>query len=334
MDQSPRIDAHTHLIPQDSIAALQAASREHAPRLEHAADGTETLIVGGGRITHLSDALFSIDVACAESADHLIDRVVYSPPPFMLFYGIPAEVGAAFARIQNDHLARELKAWPGRADGMATLPMQAPERAAEELRRTVRQLGLRGAIVGSNVNGKDLDAPEFAPVWSEAEALNVPIFVHPHDSAGRERMGAYGLRNLIGNPLDTTLAATRLIYGGVLERHPRLRVLLAHCGGYLLFALGRLEHAYSIRSDLEEAIPKPPSHYLRRCWFDTITHDIRSIRYALGMVGENRLVLGSDLPFDMADPEPVERLLNAPWLSETARARIFSQNAVELFGLS
>src|SRR5207248_7823235 len=131
-----------------------------------------------------------------------------------------------------------------------------------ELRRAVRQLGMKGAEIASNVAGQDLDAPELEPVWAEAEALHVLFFIHPNEVAGRDRMAGYYLRNLIGNPLDTTLAAARLILGGVLERHPRLRFLLAHAGGYLPFALGRLDHGYAVRPEVHAAIPKPPSHYL------------------------------------------------------------------------
>ncbi len=334
MDESPRVDVHAHLIPRDALEALARLSPEHAPRLDRDAGGHESLLIAGGRIGGLSEGLLSIDAAVADAAEHEIDRLVLSTPPFLFFYALPPGVARDFCHVQNNAMARAVRAWPGRADALAQLPLQAPQAAAEELRRAVRHLGLKGAVIGTHVGGVELDAPELEPVWAEAEALNVPIFVHPHDPAGRERMQGYHLRNLIGSPLDTTLAAARLIFGGVAERHPRLRFLLAHCGGYLPFALGRLEHGYTVRPEVHRAIPVPPSEYLHQFWLDTIIHDTGALRYAIDTFGEGHLVLGTDYPFDMADPHAVEHVTEAPWLTDGARRRILGGNAHHLFGLT
>jgi aminocarboxymuconate-semialdehyde decarboxylase len=196
-----------------------------------------------------------------------------------------------------------------RLAGLATLPLQDPAAAAEELRRAVGELGLRGAQIGtSGADGLPLDDPVLAPVLAEAERLGVPLMLHPYYVGLKPGLTDYYFTNSIGNPLDTCIAAARLIHAGTLDRHPELRVVLVHAGGFLPYQLGRLDHAYAVRNEPQADISKAPSTYLRRFWIDTITHADQALTFLENLVGRDRLVIGTDLPFDMADREPVERL--------------------------
>ena len=176
---------------------------------------------------------------------------------------IVTSLTAACASLQNDQIAKLVKTYPDQFLGIATLPMQAPQRAAEELRRAVRTLGLRGAMIGSNVQGKNLDDPALEPLWAEAAALGAFMIVHPMNVAGPDRLRSYYLNNLIGNPLDTTIAAACLVFGGVLERHPNLKVLLVHGGGFVPYQAGRWVHGWQVRPEPKVNVKQSPQPSMR-----------------------------------------------------------------------
>src|SRR6266852_794777 len=214
----------------------------------------------------------------------------------------------AFARIQNEQLAKLAKSRPDRFLAIATLPMQAPKQAADELRHAVRVLGLRGAQIGSNVAGKNLDDPELEPVWATAAELDAFILLHPINVAGADRLSPYYLGNLIGNPLDTTIAAACLVFSGVLERHPSLKICLAHGGGFVPYQAGRFVHGWHVRAEPKSKLGKPPTDSLKRFYFDTIVHSKEVLAFLVGNAGADRVLLGSDYPFDMGMPEGVSQV--------------------------
>jgi aminocarboxymuconate-semialdehyde decarboxylase len=188
---------------------------------------------------------------------------------------------------------------------LATLPMLDPDRAVDEINRVSKLAGVRGVYMGTNVNGRDLDDPLFAPIFARIEALDLPIFLHPLQTIGGQRLGAYYLNNLLGNPYDTAIAASRLIFGGVLDRHPRLQVSLPHSGGALPILIGRIDHGWKMRKETKH-LANAPSSYLRRFTYDTIAHSKPIMEFVISLVGADRIMIGSDYCFDMGYERPVQ----------------------------
>jgi aminocarboxymuconate-semialdehyde decarboxylase len=201
-----------------------------------------------------------------------------------------------------------------------------------ELRRAVKALRLRGVYIGSNICGKDLDHPDFQPFFAEAEALRVPVFIHPMHVVGGDRVAAYYLHNGLGNPFDTAVSASRLILGGVLDRFPRLRFHLAHAGGALPYLIGRLDRVHRVRPEARQKIRKAPSAYLRRFYFDIITHHPLALDYLVKLVGADRVTIGTDYRFDMGVLDPV-KAVGAVRFSRADRAAILSGTAAALLKL-
>jgi aminocarboxymuconate-semialdehyde decarboxylase len=216
---------------------------------------------------------------------------------------------------------------------VATLPLQVPDEAVKELERAVKKLGLRGVEIGSNVAKRELGDEKFWPVYKVLEELDVPMFVHPHHVAGLDRLMDFYLNNLIGNPLDTTIAATRLIFSGTLEKFPKLKVVLAHGGGQFPFIFGRIEHGYKVRPEPKEKVRQPPRAFLKNLYFDTITHNPDALRYLIAFAGSDHVLTGSDYPYDMGDPDPAQTVSKLSGIKAADRRKIMRENAISLFGL-
>jgi aminocarboxymuconate-semialdehyde decarboxylase len=209
--------------------------------------------------------------------------------------------------------------------------MQAPKLAADELRHAVSKLGLRGAQIGSNVAGKNLDDPELEPVWATAAELDAFILLHPINVAGVDRLSSYYLNNLIGNPLDTTIAAACLVFSGVLERHPSLKICLSHGGGFVPYQAGRFLHGWHVRKEPKNKLPRPPTESLGRFYFDTIVHSKDVLEFLVGNAGVDRVLLGSDYPFDMGMPDGVLQVRGLP-IPAGDQASILGGRAKALLG--
>jgi aminocarboxymuconate-semialdehyde decarboxylase len=315
------VDVHTHLIPRFVLD-------------EAAGPGMFGVVEDDGWLVHPEGFRYPITPELIEPAAklkqmeaHRIDVSIVSWSPTLFFYDRPTDETIEFTRRANDVLARIVS--EPRLEGLATLPLQAPELAAAELERSVHELGLKGAQIGTNCGPRSLDDPEFDPVFATAAALGVPLLLHPYYVGSKPGLEEFYLTNSLGNPLDTCLAAVRLIHSGALDRHRGLRLVLAHGGGFLPYQLGRFEHAFRVRAEPRKAIHRPPSDYLRHFWMDTITHRDDALAFLAQVTGVDRLILGTDLPFDMADEDAscrVERVgLDPHTLGETARA---------LFGLA
>jgi aminocarboxymuconate-semialdehyde decarboxylase len=212
------------------------------------------------------------------------------------------------------------------------VPLQDAEAAAEELERAVQVNGMVGVQIGANVNGMNLDDPSLLPFFQVAEKLQAPIFIHPDNVPALDRIPRYNLRNFIGNPLDTTIAAASLIFGGVLERFPNLKVCLAHGGGFVPYQRGRFARGFKVREEAKLRISRPPDDYLSRMYFDTVIHFEPALRYMVETCGARRVVMGSDYPAAMGDPEPVQFVASSR-LKEEEKKLVLSENARELFRL-
>ena len=298
------IDIHFHVVPPRFVDCMRTGQISEAVEID-SASGADRLVlhpppgIAVEPDTHLRPQVYDARLILAAMDRRKLDAAAISPPPELLMYWTPPELGARIARAMNDGMAELARAHPDRFLPLATLPLQDATRAAGELDRAVTQLGLRGACICTHVNGVDLDDPRVAPVFAMAERHGVPLFLHPQNAGDVTRLKDYHLWNLIGFPMETATAAARLILSGTFERFPKLNVVLAHGGGFLPYQLGRLDHGHRRRTALRERLPKPPSAYLSNIYCDSLVHNEAALRYLLERVGADHIVLGSDYPFDM-----------------------------------
>jgi aminocarboxymuconate-semialdehyde decarboxylase len=248
----------------------------------------------------------------------------------MLYWG-DAELSGELAKAWNDEATAAHKAYPTRLVGFLTLPMLYPDRALDELNRASKLPGMRGVYLGTNIGGHELDDTLFEPILARIEALDLPIFLHPVDPIGADRLKTFFLSNLIGNPVDTAIAACHLIFGGVLDRHPKLQIGLPHAGGVLPILIGRIDQGWRTRPDLKN-LPQAPSTYLTRFTYDTITHSKATMEFVIKSVGTERIMLGSDYCFTMGYDRPVQFLEQVD-LASTQRKMILGGNAARLLKL-
>jgi aminocarboxymuconate-semialdehyde decarboxylase len=323
------IDIHTHVLADATIKLLQKEVPQLALKLGALDGDNAALEVGGVRYIPFPRGGHDIARRCVDMEAAEVDMHVLSVAPQTWAYNQDAAVGAAIATIQNDEIARLTREYPDRFAGIATLPMQAPVKAADELRRAMTKLGLYGAMIGSNVGGKNLDDPSFEPLWAAAAELDALMLIHPGNVAGADRLRAYYLNNLIGNPLDTTIAAACLIFGGVLARHPKLNFLMVHGGGFIPYQGGRWVHGWEVRSEPKVHLKESPAKYLDRFLYDTIVHSKASLEFLVASVGASRVFLGSDYPYDMGTMECV-RQVRAAAIAPADRDTILGGHAAAL----
>jgi aminocarboxymuconate-semialdehyde decarboxylase len=327
------IDVHTHLIPPGWEDWATKFGGERWPRLvEH--DACRATIMTGQQFFRAVDDRSWSAGRRIEDMDRLgIAVQALSPPPVMFCYWADARATSAFARMQNENVAGLVARHPRRFVGMATVPLQEPALAVKELRYCRERLGLRAVEIGSCPGGRDFDDPELFTFFEACAELDVAVFVHPATPlVGQERLTKYYFPLIVGNPLETALAASKLIYGGVLERLPSLRLCLAHGGGAFPFTLARLDHGWKVRPEGPAAIPRPPREYARRLYFDSLTLSAANLRFVVEQFGADHVVIGSDYPFDMGSDDPVGAVAGAG-LPPAARAQIESGAAVRFLGL-
>ncbi|HJZ43366.1 MAG TPA: amidohydrolase family protein [Hyphomicrobiaceae bacterium] len=266
------VDAHAHILSQETMALMRKEAPSIGPRLERIDDDFAVLDVAGSAYRPFPRGAWDMQKRFADMDAAGIDVQVVSNTPQTFLYNQDAALTATLASLQNDQIAKAVAAHPGRLIGIATLPMQAPKLAADELRRAMRKLGLKGAQIGSNVEGRNLDDEALEPLWAAANELHAFIMVHPTRVAGAERLKPYYLVNLIGNPLDTTIAAAALVFGGVIERYPNINFLMVHGGGFVPYQIGRFKHGWQVRGEPQARLKSPPDASLDRLYFDTILH--------------------------------------------------------------
>jgi aminocarboxymuconate-semialdehyde decarboxylase len=333
MSQPRTIDTHTHILTDETMRLLAKEAPKLAPRLTAYDDENGELEVAGVPYRPFPRGGWDIERRLQDMDAAGVDEHLLSATPQTYYSDQDASAAAALAAIQNEQIARHVKDHPSRFMGIATLPMQAPETAAAELRRAVCELGLKGAMIGSNCRGKNLDDPSFEPLWAAAAELDAFMFIHPVGVAGADRLKAYYLRNLIGNPLDTTIAAACLVFGGVLERHPTLKVLLVHGGGFVPYQAGSWVHGWHVRGEPKVNIKQSPEPWIDRFYYDTILHAKPQLEFLVSSVGPARVLLGSDYPYDMGTGECV-RQVKALSIGAADKAKVLCDNARALLGMS
>jgi aminocarboxymuconate-semialdehyde decarboxylase len=309
MSRQRTIDCHTHILGEEAMRRLAGESPKVAPVMTKRGDPACRLEIGGVVVQNpFPRELWDTEQRLRDMDRHGVDMQVLAPTVFTFYYEHEAALGLACAMLQNDEIAAETKRHPGRFLGLGGVPLQAPDLAAGELKRAMSQLGLRGAMIGSNVNGRNLDDPALEPFWAAAEALGAFIFVHPHAGAAAERLGSYYLKNLVGLPFETTVAGASLVFGGVLERHPGLKVGLSHGGGFLPYQAGRFRHGFEVRPEAKVKLTHGPQDSIGRLFYDTILHDKHTLEFLISSVGAHYVLLGSDYPFDMGNLDCVARV--------------------------
>ncbi len=309
------VDIHFHVVPSLFIEAVRRGDLHEAVTIERSA-GVERFDfhpppgVPVEPDTDLQPEMYDEKLILAALDERKLDAAAISPAPEMFMTWAAPAVAERIARAMNNGLAHLAGRHPGRLFGLATVPLHDAEAAARELERAVTLLGLRGAALCTHVNGEDLDGARFAPLFTMAERLDVPLFLHPQNHGNLARLEDHHLWNMVGFPFETALTASRLLLGGVFERHPNLRVILAHGGGFFPYQIGRLDHGWRKRSALREALPHPPSHYLKNIFCDSLVHDARSLRFLIERIGWDHVVLGCDYPFGMGTDAPVDAVLD------------------------
>ena len=261
-----------------------------------------------------------------------LDVMAISCAPGQFYYHAEPALGAESSQIVNDGIAAKIKDHAKRFVGIATVPLQDTELAIVELERAINHLGFKGVEVGAGVNEEELSTPRLEPFWSKCEELDIPVFIHPTSFAS-PRLKRHMFTNTIGNPLETTVAVHYLIFDGVMERHPALKVFLAHGGGFAAHYAARMDHAYGARSDSRGSISAPPSTYLKRFYLDTVVFGIDQLAFLINKYGTDHLLIGTDYPFAMGEYGPVEHVYQVDGLSEADRENICGLNALSLMNL-
>jgi aminocarboxymuconate-semialdehyde decarboxylase len=344
-----KIDLHTHILPRDWPDLDAKYGYSGFVRLDHYKPCCARMMIGDHVFREITDNVWDPERRIEECDREKISMQVLSTVPIMFSYWAKPADALDLSRRLNDHIAEVVRDHPARFAGLATIPMQDPDFAAQELDRCVRELGLRGAQIGTHVDANshcarnetlNLDDSSLDPVWSAAEQLGAAIFVHPWDMLGKERMPKFWLPWLVGMPAETSLAICSMIFGGVFERFPKLRVAFAHGGGAFPITIGRVEHAFHVRPDLcaTENKTNPRNYFAHgdtpaRFYVDSLVHDPDALKLLLKLFGAQRVALGSDYPFPLGEAHAGKLIESMKELSMREKAQLFSGTAREFLGM-
>ena len=324
------VDIHCHVETPEASALVEGVPHAPEPGVKFANAATR-------EVNRKQQETIRAQITSVETRLKIMDRSgidiqAISTSPMQYYYWAEPDLAQEIVRLQNEALAELCAQHPKRLAGLGTVSLQHPDLAAEQLRTAVTKLGLRGIQISTSINGRELSDPSLAPVWRVLEELQALCFIHPFGSSLGARANAYYLVNTIGQPLETTIALSHLIFSGVLDRHPGLKILAAHGGGYLPTYIGRSDRAYAVRPEAAVHTQCAPSAHLKRIWYDTVVYDPMSLRHLIDRVGMHQIVLGSDYPFDMGCYNVHELVAQTPGLTEEERAAVLGRNAAALIG--
>src|SRR5215470_1530991 len=326
------VDIHCHVhVPaaDEMVKHLIVAGREPSQRFSNELS-RET---NRKQMENVRVCLTSVDQRLRDMDKMGMDVQAISPSPFHFMYWLPADVAAKMSRAVNEHLASIVKAHPDRFVALGHVPLQAPDAAAAELRYCVTQLGFRGAEIGTNVVGDEVSRGRDR-FWKTAQDLDVVVFMHPNGFTQGDRLADHYFVNVIGNPLDTTVALGHLVFDGVLERFPGLKLIAAHGGGYVAHYPARMDHVWGARVDARTVLKKPPRRSLAKLYFDTIVFDREQLRHLVNLWGADHVLVGTDYPYDMGMYDPRGFVGGASFLKDGDKARIMGLNAARLLKIS
>jgi aminocarboxymuconate-semialdehyde decarboxylase len=332
------IDFHAHILPEKVLDAVRGGKFAPRVRVEPGRRGGEAVIaevtvLGRPRIirNRLPEELMNLDLRLAHMKDMGVDRQILSPITNMTFYGLDAGLNREISALYNDEIAAVAGKMPDKFHAMCNVPLQDPQAAVAELERSVKR-GHVGVKIGTNVAGANLSDPGLDVFWAKAESLDVPVFIHPGDIIGAEdRMKEFYMHNLIANPLDTTIAAACLIFGGVLDRFPKIKIILAHLGGFTPWIRGRWQHGHEVREETRVRGAQAPDHYLDKLYYDTVIHNADCLEFAVRTIGADSILYGTDYPWDVGLLGPAVEIEGLSRLSKPDQEKILVGNTQRLY---
>jgi aminocarboxymuconate-semialdehyde decarboxylase len=328
-----KIDVHTHILPENWPDLKERYGYGGFIQLEHHGPGCARMMLDDKIFREVESDCWDPDVRLSDCDRCHVNVQVLSTVPVMFNYWAKPEHTADLAKILNDHIAGLVNDYPKRFVGLGTLPMQDADLSITELERCVGSLGLAGVQIGSHVNGWNLDDPRIFPVLEAASDLGAAVFVHPWQMLGKERMGLYWMPWLVGMPAETALSICTMIFGGVFERLPKLRVAFAHGGGAFPGIIGRLEHGFNVRPDIvATANDRNPRDYIGQFYVDSLVHEPAMLQYMIDLFGSNRIALGSDYPFPLGEHHP-GKMIEDMALERKIRNDILADSALEWLDL-
>ncbi len=324
-----KIDIHSHVIPSRVVDAIEADPKRFQARVDGTGDARK-IVHDQGYIYPLSPE-FHVADAKLESMDRMgIDISVISPAPPMFYYWADADLALSVAGLVNDGVADMVAKNPSRLRGMASVPMQHPDAAVAELERVVKTYGFKAIEIGTSIEGVQLAEKRFRPLLRRASELGTFVFAHPYYVGAKSGLENYYLTNLIGNPLDTTTMLANLMFSGALDELPELKIVLAHGGGFTPYQIGRLVHGHQVRREANAKSGSSPKDLLKRIYFDSLVFDPQALRYLIDLVGADHICIGTDVPFDMADQNPIATLDAVPGVTPHERECICCGTALKL----
>lgn len=326
------IDLHNHVIPLTIIEAIERDPKRFGTHIE-SRDG-KRFFNSHGRMTELLAEFYDPEAKIEWMDRKGIDIAGISVGPPVYFYNLPADAGLEAARLNNDGIARMVAKYPARLRGMATLPMQNPDAAITELERVVKEYRFKAVEIATSVEGAPLADPKFRKLLKTIEQLGCFIFAHPYQCLAQGGMDDYYLRNFVGFPLDTTLMIAHLMFSGALDELKKLRILCAHGGGFMPYQIGRFIHGFNVRPEPKQNTKTSPRELFKRFYFDALTHDAQAARYLIDKVGADRVVIGTDHPFDMGPDDPMAAIDAIPGLTASEREAVCGLTAKSLLGES
>ena len=324
------VHCHVHYMPADEMVK-HVASPDREPSMRFSNELSRA--TNQKQMENVRACLTSVEQRLEDMDKMGVDVQAISCSPFQFRYWLDAPLGARVARAVNENLAEIVQKHPTRFVALANVPLQAPDAAAEELEYCVKKLGFRGVEIGTNVAGKEISRGRDR-FWAAVQALDVMVFMHPNGFTGGERLADHYFNNVIGNPLDSTVAVGHLVFDGILERFPRLKIVVAHGGGYVSHYPGRMDHGWGARVDARTVLKRPPRQSLARLYFDTIVFDREQLRHLVDLWGADHVVVGTDYPYDMGWYDPRGFVGGAGFLRDADKAKIMGLNAARLLKIT
>ena len=324
------IDLHNHVIPPTIVSALERNPARYGMAIEE--KNGKRYFNSHGRPAELLKEFYDVDAKVAWMDANALDMAAISVGPPIYFYWLSADAGLEAAKLANDGIAQMVARYPERLRGMAHLPMQDPDAAITELERVVKEHKFKAVEMGTSIEGVALADERFRKVLKTIEQLGCFVFTHPYQCLAQGGIDEYYLRNFIGFPLDTTMMVAHLMYSGALDELKKLKILLPHGGGYVPYQIGRFIHGFNVRPEPKMKTKTSPASLLRRFYFDALTHDAQAARHLINMVGADRVVIGSDNPFDMAPADLMGGIDAIPDLTASEREYVCGLTALSLLG--
>ncbi len=327
------VDIHTHILPENWPDLKEKYGYGGFIRLEHHKPCAARMMMDDRFFREVQDNTWSPEARMKDCDRDVVSVQVLSTVPVMFSYWAKPAHTLDLSMLLNDHIAGIVKKYPKRFIGLATVPMQSPELAIQELERSITELGMAGIQIGTHINNWNLDAPEVFEVLEAAQDLGAAVFIHPWDMMGKDNMPKYWLPWLVGMPAETSLAISSMIFGGVLERLPNLRIAFAHGGGSFPATVGRIEHGFNVRPDLCAVDNNVnPREYLGKFYLDSLVHDKTMLNYLVDLMGEDKIALGSDYPFPLGEHKPGE-LIKTSGFNASIEQKLLGTNALNWLDL-